>query len=1021
MRYSFPSFSQFPQFLALILALAGPWGLMAQKVTLGTQTQGLLPISQGGTNATSAPTALSNLGGIGPSTTDTLSNKTITSPKVNDLRGYSTGLQLLLLGDTASAVNYVGIYNNIAGQAPKVAALGSDANVDLQLRPQGTGKVDLGAIGAVRITGCTSGQYPRFTTALGDLGCDAGGGGGGAPTSATYITQTPDATLSAEQALSLLPTGLLKVTTSTGVLSTATASDLPAHASSHQLGGSDQLSLDGSLITAGTVADARLPSSMAGKTFTSAPKIIVASDTDRRLVIQSFTSTYPTCEGAGYLTFYSLSGTDRPEVCAGTTRYSIGNTITGTTGNTGKIPYYQTDTTISGLALYDISPSHSSFPLRDTDGTLRATRFSATPDADLAAGVFRRYSAAQASYLTAWNTELNATLSYIRASDGAFVGAVIGNASTASSLLSDPSDCPATGFATTINSAGNLGCRAADLSTADTTGLLPITKINATGTPSATTYLRGDGTWATAGGGNVSGPGSSTNLYFPQWSGTTGTLLGAGVAGTTAAAASSVLTTNSYGATKLYDLGGQVYNVKAYGATGNGVTDDTAALQAAFDACQNSTDGGTIFVPPGVYGITAQLTLHNGTATTVSTQKSCRLEGTLSGADDSSGDSIVGNHPGASVIRWIGTAPGSPTYMLKLRGPAVGGAIDNIAFNASGVSNVGGIYINHITHLSSNNLVVAKWTVTGMVITVDTTAAIFQYGACDNTFTHLRLIRPASGGNGLLLDGNAQKDACSNTFYAPMIWHDNATAGTWGIKLITADNNRFFGANVYGYPDTSANGSAILFQKSTVNTAFPHENSFYSLTPMQGITGTPGTGQPNNFISLNNGDCFHNCDLATSLTAGGTPPIIIGANGTDQYWMNRKTDTNSNDYIDTFDNTNATGRSGINLRRARGTPASPATILSGDRMGLLAFWGYVTGGYIAPATIEAYASTVSGASVTSYVDIQTANAGTRSSTLKISPAGLYFGGVGPGLSSTFVAGACTLTFSGGILTSKSGC
>jgi hypothetical protein len=49
------------------------------------------------------------------------------------------------------------------------------------------------------------------------------GGGDSAPTDATYITQTANGTLSAEQALSALATGLLKNTTSTGVLSIATA------------------------------------------------------------------------------------------------------------------------------------------------------------------------------------------------------------------------------------------------------------------------------------------------------------------------------------------------------------------------------------------------------------------------------------------------------------------------------------------------------------------------------------------------------------------------------------------------------------------------------------------------------------------------------------------------------------------------------------------------------------------------------------------------------------------------------
>jgi hypothetical protein len=52
---------------------------------------------------------------------------------------------------------------------------------------------------------------------------NAPGGGGGAPTVATYITQTPNADLTNEQALSLLATGILKSTTGTGVVSIAVA------------------------------------------------------------------------------------------------------------------------------------------------------------------------------------------------------------------------------------------------------------------------------------------------------------------------------------------------------------------------------------------------------------------------------------------------------------------------------------------------------------------------------------------------------------------------------------------------------------------------------------------------------------------------------------------------------------------------------------------------------------------------------------------------------------------------------
>lgn len=43
-----------------------------------------------------------------------------------------------------------------------------------------------------------------------------------------------------------------------------------------------------------------------------------------------------------------------------------------------------------------------------------------------------------------------------------------------------------------------------------------------------------------------------------------------------------------------------VYNVKDFGATGNGITVDTAAINRAIDTC-NENGGGTVTVPPGIY------------------------------------------------------------------------------------------------------------------------------------------------------------------------------------------------------------------------------------------------------------------------------------------------------------------------------------------------------------------------------------------------------------------------------------
>ncbi|MGC4051307.1 MAG: glycosyl hydrolase family 28-related protein [Paludibaculum sp.] len=46
-------------------------------------------------------------------------------------------------------------------------------------------------------------------------------------------------------------------------------------------------------------------------------------------------------------------------------------------------------------------------------------------------------------------------------------------------------------------------------------------------------------------------------------------------------------------------LGAKIYNIRDFGAKGDGTTLDTAAVQAAIDAC-NRDQGGTVLVPAGI-------------------------------------------------------------------------------------------------------------------------------------------------------------------------------------------------------------------------------------------------------------------------------------------------------------------------------------------------------------------------------------------------------------------------------------
>src|SRR4051812_10700647 len=51
-------------------------------------------------------------------------------------------------------------------------------------------------------------------------------------------------------------------------------------------------------------------------------------------------------------------------------------------------------------------------------------------------------------------------------------------------------------------------------------------------------------------------------------------------------------------------LGAHVYNVREFGAKGDGATIDTAAVQAAIDACSRD-NGGTVLVPAGDFVVGA--------------------------------------------------------------------------------------------------------------------------------------------------------------------------------------------------------------------------------------------------------------------------------------------------------------------------------------------------------------------------------------------------------------------------------
>jgi hypothetical protein len=166
----------------------------------------------------------------------------------------------------------------------------------------------------------------------------------------------------------------------------------------------------------------------------------------------------------------------------------------------------------------------------------------------------------------------------------------------------------------------------------------------------------------------------------------------------------------------------------AYGAIGDGVADDTPAIQAAIDACF-AAGGGTVFFPPGIYQLdsdlrdtgtyNSQLEIPRNVYTTTTPPMAIRFLGMAPVVPLSDVGSGSGAHAvpptGGSIIRssWDGTISGHPAIIAG----GEWGVADNFMFAhfeeimvmAHNDPKLSGIQIQSVL----------EWSVTRVSITVD--------------------------------------------------------------------------------------------------------------------------------------------------------------------------------------------------------------------------------------------------------------------------------------------------------------
>lgn len=90
---------------------------------------------------------------VGTTDTQTLTNKTLTDPRVSGAIKDSNGVNEIAFTATGSAVNYLAVANAATTGKPSITATGTDTNITLNIVPKGTGTVQANGVDVVTTTG----------------------------------------------------------------------------------------------------------------------------------------------------------------------------------------------------------------------------------------------------------------------------------------------------------------------------------------------------------------------------------------------------------------------------------------------------------------------------------------------------------------------------------------------------------------------------------------------------------------------------------------------------------------------------------------------------------------------------------------------------------------------------------------------------------------------------------------------------------------------------------------------------
>lgn len=311
-----------------------------------------------------------------------------------------------------------------------------------------------------------------------------------------------------------------------------------------------------------------------------------------------------------------------------------------------------------------------------------------------------------------------------------------------------------------------------------------------------------------------------------------------------------------------------IVNVRDFGAVGDGVTDDTQAIQSAIDSLPNN--GGIVIIPGGNYKITDTIEIGNGDGEgNFSTKNGIKIIG-LGGGFTQSGTLVP------TTIRYIGVT-GDNTCAIRINGRITGVCLSNFLLYCNTAVDTG-ISITAISGCTFESIKIMGVNKYGI--------KLLGGGAPTGNFCTYNLFKQIFIGlthdnsTGLYISGNteAHNDAWMNTFILCRIQAnaDNCI----GMHLGYQDSCTFIRCHFVTY---GSDYTGVLFD-GTEAPNFPCGNCFYDCSVHN--TVVRGTIRDNSFVNHGTYDneTIPNHPNLKGVTDRGVPFGGWGGNTTTDYW-----------------------------------------------------------------------------------------------------------------------------------------